>query len=709
MGKRKGQRGKPRIAEPAAEGSALDPQAKLFGPRPWVAPAIAFVGLLALYIATLAPSIMGGDSGELTAAALTGGVPHPPGYPLFAVLARAFAALPLGHSPAWRVNLLSATSTAAAGALLCATVDLWTREWAAGLVAAALFGTNSVVWLHANSAEVFGLNVMFVSLAFFLWLCVERTAARRFVFALCTACGLAMCNHHTFVFVGAPLVLRSFWVARRSLRIRGIALGCALGLLGLLPYVYLAIASGSHAAVSWGDETTLDGFLTHVLRRNYGTFSMGQAGKSGGAFVDEGTFFPTLWRMVGHAFPRFLWLGPALALLAIYHGMRQRSSKSQGYVLAFVLAFYVLSFSTLSNLSTSQGLYLTVLVRFCIQSDLMVAIAAGLGFARLVQHLRKRFAWCERNARLAPVAALVIFVTGAAAHADTCSQRHNRVFADFVTTAFASLPPNAIVITMGDHLTGSVFYFREVEKLRPDVVHLDRELLGTSWYSERKRKLYPGLFIPQGPYGKNGWNIKKLLDGNPDRPLVVIDRLDTWDQSWKDGYKLATNGLVHPLVPASQFPTFEQWTGRDRTALGNYDVLPALRAPEGSWENALGKLVMTTQGGRAHLALVYSNESGNAPAPARAAVALLEDLIAKAGGDKTMGIAGAPGMRELYLAPNVWKDLGIGYEILSRVDAAYAPKVALAYEKFVERAAPDDTDLPAARQYVEQHRPAKAH
>jgi hypothetical protein len=102
--------------------------------------------------------------------------------------------------------------------------------------------------------------------------------------------------------------------------------------------------------------------------------------------------------------------------------------------------------------------------------------------------------------------------------------------------------------------------------------------------------------------------------------------------------------------------------------------------------------------------LVYSNESGNAPAPARASVKLLEDIIAKAGGDKTFGIPGLPGMRQLYLGPTVWKDLGIGYEILSRTDAAYLPKVALAYERFIERATPDDADLPAARQYVEQHR-----
>ncbi len=703
MGQRRGQRGKPRQSGAVKNVSAPDRQAAPADPQGWIAPAVAFVALLALYVATLAPSIMGGDSGELTASALTGGVPHPPGYPLFALLARLFAALPLGHSPAWRVNLLSATSTAAAGALVCATVALWTRERAAGLAAAALFGTNSVVWLHAVSAEVFGLNAMFVGLAFLLWLRVERTAARRHVFALCLACGLAMCNHHTFAFVGAPLLLRSFWVARRALRTRGLVLACALGLLGLLPYAYLVHASASSAAVSWGDETTLGGFLTHVLRRNYGTFSMGQASKDG-AFVSEGTFFPTLWQMLGHAFPRFLWIGPPLAFLGLYLGAKDRREKYQSQLLALVLGLYVLGFCMLSNLSTSQGLYLTVLVRFCIQSDLMLAVAAGLGVAELLRLARARWSACERHARWAPVIALLVFAAGATAHAGECNQRHNRVFADFVTTAFASLPPSAMVVTMGDHLTGSVFYFREVEKLRTDVIHLDRELLGTSWYGERKRKLYPDLHVPLGPYGKTGWNIKKLLDGNPTRPLVVIDRLDPWDQSWKDGYKLATNGLVHPLVPASQFPTFEQWAARDGKALDHYDVMPALRAPEGSWEYALAKLVMTTQGGRAHLALVYSNESGNAPAPARVAVSLLEDLVAKAGGDKRLGISGLPGLRQIYLGPNVWKDLGIGYEILSRTDPAYTPKVAVAYEKFVERASADDADLAAARKYVEQRR-----
>jgi hypothetical protein len=647
---------------------------------------------------------MGGDSGELTAAALTGGVPHPPGYPLFALLARLFAALPLGHSPAWRVSLLSATATAAAAALICATVILWTRESAAGLVAAALFGTNKVVWLHATSAEVFGLNAMLGALAFLLWLCVERTRARRFVFALGFASGLAMTNHQTYVFVGAPLILRSLWVARRELGAKGAAMTVGFGVLGLLPYLYLPLASASNAAVSWGTLSTLDGFLDHVLRRNYGTFSMGRA-SSGGAFTEEGTFLPTLWLMLGHAFPRFVWLGPVLAFVGIVQALKDKKQRASAWVLLAALSFYVLGFATLSNLSASRGLYVTVLLRFAIQSDLMLAIAAGLGAGTLLAWLRQRWAFPARHPRVALAVAGAVFAISAAANASQCNQRENRVFADFVTTAFASLPPGAIVITMGDHLTGSVFYFREVEKLRPDVIHLDRELLGTSWYGERKRHLHPDLALPEGGYGPSGWSIKKLLDANPNRPAVVIDRLEAWDQSWKDGYKLATNGLVHPLVRSAEFPTFAEWLARDRTALGSYDVMPALRSPEGSWEYALGKLALTSQSGRAHLALVFSHDMGNAVEPARVAVQMLEDIVAKCGGDKAVGIVGRPGVQSLAASANIWKDLGIGYEILSHADASYVPRIALAYEKFVASAAADDTDLAPARQYIEQHRP----
>lgn len=44
---------------------------------------------------------------------------------------------------------------------------------------------------------------------------------------------------------------------------------------GLLPYVYLPVSSYlGQARWTWGDQTTLLGFLTHFLREEYGTFSL---------------------------------------------------------------------------------------------------------------------------------------------------------------------------------------------------------------------------------------------------------------------------------------------------------------------------------------------------------------------------------------------------------------------------------------------------
>lgn len=46
-------------------------------------------------------------------------------------------------------------------------------------------------------------------------------------------------------------------------------------LAGFLPYIYLPISSYLNTARwSWGDQTTLLGLLTHLLRAEYGTFSL---------------------------------------------------------------------------------------------------------------------------------------------------------------------------------------------------------------------------------------------------------------------------------------------------------------------------------------------------------------------------------------------------------------------------------------------------
>jgi hypothetical protein len=161
------------------------------------------------------------------------------------------------------------------------------------------------------------------------------------------------------------------------------------------------------------------------------------------------------------------------------------------------------------------------------------------------------------------------------------------------------------------------------------------------------------------------------------------------------------------MVRTNEFPSFEQWLEHDRQAIGTYNVVPALRAPDESWENTIGQRVLGTQVARAHLCLVYGSERGDALGPARIALQLLEDVVAKTGGDERLGIAAWPGAHKLDVGPAVWKDLGIVYEILARRDGAYYPRIAVAYDRFVERADPGDPDVPAARDYLEQTRAAR--
>ena len=79
------------------------------------------------------------------------------------------------------------------------------------------------------------------------------------------------------------------------------------------------------------------------------------------------------------------------------------------------------------------------------------------------------------------------------------------------------------------------------------------------------------------------------------------------------------------------------------------------------------------------------------------------NVLAKAGGDEKLGIRGEAGLPPLAVGASAWRDLGVCYEILSRLDPAYLPRVAVAVTRFAENATADNPDLPAARKYLELH------
>src|SRR5262245_21083367 len=90
------------------------------------APAALGIGValaaFSLYAHTAAPTITwlngGADSAELVTASYTLGIAHPPGYPLYVLLGKAWSLLPLAGDVAHRYNLFSAFCGALAAALV---------------------------------------------------------------------------------------------------------------------------------------------------------------------------------------------------------------------------------------------------------------------------------------------------------------------------------------------------------------------------------------------------------------------------------------------------------------------------------------------------------------------------------------------------------------------------------------------------------------
>ena len=117
---------KPRpAARPATPSSPPAPTKvpPLFRAIDWWAFAICFVIVGTIYFLTLAPEVTLEDSGELTTGSFWAGIPHPPGYPFWAIYSWLWTQLvPIGNV-AWRVELGEAAAAAMGCSLLAFMVS----------------------------------------------------------------------------------------------------------------------------------------------------------------------------------------------------------------------------------------------------------------------------------------------------------------------------------------------------------------------------------------------------------------------------------------------------------------------------------------------------------------------------------------------------------------------------------------------------------
>jgi tetratricopeptide (TPR) repeat protein len=498
--------------------------------------ALMLVGSVVLYALTAARTVTGEDAGELLAAAHGLGVPHPPGYPLWLLLAwAADHGLPFG-TVAWRVSQVSVVFSALANAILLAVALKTVRSRLAAFAGAALFAVSLTHWRQAVIPEVYGLNTFFVALTGLLLVrLAERPTAARLLW-LAALTGLSATNHTTAVPVGAVALLGALVAAPALFRRPVVVLGALFaGLLPLLLYLVLPWASLRDPYIDWGNPEDATALWEHVTRKQYAAVEAEQqANRAYDAYLGRlGVLGQgALWQFGG---PWVL----LLSLLGFFVLLfRQTGAWLYWMVVAYLCSVGVVRYTAFSF--DREHLYAVQI--FWIPAWMTLAWFAAGGLDVVLAGLRRLLG--TRRALAAPclsIAACVLVLVPGLLHHELADRSGTTLVRDYGRALLDTMERNALYFPSSDHSTFAALYWQGVEGHRLDVTiadkfgRLDEALLAGFMDDEtdallatlppaRQRRAIEAMFIRRWP-GPVYFANKRDMSDVPERVLEPVGLL----------------------------------------------------------------------------------------------------------------------------------------------------------------------------------------
>jgi hypothetical protein len=490
---------------------------------------------LVFYIWLAPDYIVDGDNAEMSALAVTGGVAHPSGYPLFVLWLRLTRWLP-GSSPAHTAAIATAILAAASIFVLHAACRAWGAKPAAASIACALVATAPVVLRMSTEAEVFALNDLVIAAV--LWLAATDGPLRGFrrAGALGLVAGLGIANHLTCVAV-APVGLYGIVLAWREAKPAVVAVAIAGLVIGLLPYLYLFVAPTSRQ--SWMAVRSFDDLVGMVTRRDYGGLGTFAASGDNHGGENELALLATFARS-------FLWLPLVAAGYAVVVRIRDRATRWPWLALAvsFVLAGPLLV-SSFNMITIGVSGY--VVRRFYIASVVVLAVPVAVGLAMIGARLAPRAGRFGRG-HAGDALAIAVFLAGASLALSSIVRAHSAAVSRGVENTLRSLPEGAAIITTYDDLYCGSNSLQAADGLRPDV----RVLTPTTDAGKLERHgvpPFPGIdTIPPGPQLARALMIKRVP--------VFVDPGRTDILTVFPSYPYGT--LMRVLPPGTPIPSLDE-------------------------------------------------------------------------------------------------------------------------------------------------------
>jgi len=501
-----------------------------------------------LYLLTLAPSTAMWDTSEYIAAAYTLGLPHPPGNPLFVLLGRVFAMIPLfGPTVAVRINVLAAMCSAvSAGMWFLITervlVGWFPQRWqriAGGVIAAVIGATAFTVWNQSVVNEKV-YTVSLVGIAIISWLMIrwsddpDGRKADRILVLVAYLLGLGYANHMGGM-LAAPAAAVAVVVRRpRTLLRWKLLVACIAALIfGNTPFAIQPIRAAYNPPLNEGEPTacrnglhfsctfskgTYDAFMYNFNRGQYGKPDLSDRQAPFTAQVDMWWFYfkwqwfrdPQLQHQVAQGV-----LGGLFLVLGLFGGWvhYQRDRRSFWYFATYMLTvtlilIYYLNFKYGASQSPELGDSVPREVRdrdyFFLWSFSPWGVWAALGLMYIWENLaalfgtvdmrygRETVALPSRDSLLKTSPILLLAGIPFFTNLHTAPRKGQTYTRDFAHDLLDSVEPYGVLVTVGDNDTFPLLYAQEVEGIRKDVVVANTSLLNTDWYTRQliRRPIY---------------------------------------------------------------------------------------------------------------------------------------------------------------------------------------------------------------------------
>ena len=513
---------------PNPRGSGNGPGAEDGPPYLWAGATALAVGIL--YAVTLSPETAFWDTSEYIATAHILGIPHPPGNPLFVVLARTWEILlsPFGLSSAVRINLFSSLMGSLAHGCWFLVVHHILGHFSSdrrfrliGAAAAALVSATAfTVWNQSNVNEKV-YTVSLFTIALLSWLAFrwrERLGRGKddnllilMVFILALSVG-----NHLMAFLAAPALAIFILLVHPStlLNYRIYLFGVPAIVLGLSIHLFLPIRSELGPVINEAQPTCenvgealasvvtygnagCDDLSAALKREQYPTPPITQRQAPLAAqYQNWMQYFDWQWSrglssgelLFGRLRAPITALFIALGIFgAVEHYRRDRASwyymLSLFAVLSVALVFY-LNFK--HGFSIRGGEYEVRERDYFFTVGFSVwGLLAGIGIAGLWDWVRRR---SGRSLLFgAPVLGLAFIPL--VLNFNWASRANDHSARDWAHNLLMSVEPYGLLFTNGDNDTFPLWYLQEVEGIRRDVTVAVTSYLNTDWYVKQLRDL----------------------------------------------------------------------------------------------------------------------------------------------------------------------------------------------------------------------------